>query len=334
MSRMGAPRDLKDRIGKRLFRNPRMVRDMLGAFVPARWTAGIDADTLRELPGELINERGDKRLADLLWLADAPDGAPVLVMLENQSTPGRRMAARMMTQAGLLYETLSGRARGLDGKFPPLLAVVVYTGVSRWREPEDLAVLVRASDGAMVELYGRRYRLLDLGALAGEHLPRCNRLTVLVRLTFLESAFDAGRVLAEAREWMDIDDEDEQSLYQGYLDWFYALMPDYRPEGWDPTSGRRPEELMGEVSMLQRNTERAIERYRREGIEQGFQRERALLCRLATRRFGDDLGRRLGARLADVKDPILFDKVGDLVLECATGEELLSGVNGMAAGDR
>ena len=45
-SRMGAPRDLKDRIGKRLFRNPRMVRDMLGAFVPARWTADIDADTL------------------------------------------------------------------------------------------------------------------------------------------------------------------------------------------------------------------------------------------------------------------------------------------------
>ena len=135
-------------------------------------------------------------------------------------------------------------------------------------------------------------------------------------------------------QWMDIDDEDEQSLYQGYLDWFYALMPDYRPEGWDPASGRRPEELMGEVSTLQRNTERAIERYRREGIEQGIARERALLCRLAARRFGDDLGRRLGAPLADVKDPSLFDKVGDLILECATGEELQSGVNGMAAGAR
>ena len=136
----------------------------------------------------------------------------------------------MMRQAGLLYETLSGRARGLDGKLPPLLAVVVYTGVSRWREPEDLAVLVRASEGAMVELNGRRYR--------------------------------------------------------------------------------------------------------REGIEQGIACERALLCRLAAHRFGDDLGQRLGARLADVKDPILFDKVGDLILECATGEELLSGVNGMAAADR
>ena len=72
----------------------------------------------------------------------------------------------------------------------------------------------------------------------------------------------------------------------------------------------------------------------RGSIEQGIARERALLCRLAARRFGDDPGRRLGARLADVKDPSLFDKVGDLILECATGEELLSGVNGMAAGDR
>ena len=51
------------------------------------------------------------------------------------------------------------------------------------------------------------------------------RPTVLVRLTFLESAFDAGRVLAEAREWMDIDDEDEQSLFSTYFPSVRLLTP-------------------------------------------------------------------------------------------------------------
>ena len=71
---MATPRDIKDRIAKRLFRHPRLVRDMLGAFVPAEWTAALDLDSLRELPAEFINPKGDKRLGDLLLLAGAPGG--------------------------------------------------------------------------------------------------------------------------------------------------------------------------------------------------------------------------------------------------------------------
>ena len=111
---------------------------------------------------------------------------------------------------------------------------------------------------------------------------------------------------------------------------------------------------MEEMTEFRRNTERAIERYRREGlelgierglergleqgiergIERGFEHERSLLARLASRRFGDAAGRRLGAWLAGVSDPAVFDKVGDLIVDCATGEELLCGVNGTQAGDR
>ena len=103
---------------------------------------------------------------------------------------------------------------------------------------------------------------------------------------------------------------------------------------------------MEEMTAFRRNTERAIERYRREGLELGIERglergiergiehERSLLARLASRRFGDAAGRRLGAWLAGVSDPAVFDKVGDLIVDCATGEELLCGVNGTQAGDR
>ena len=90
---------------------------------------------------------------------------------------------------------------------------------------------------------------------------------------------------------------------------------------------------MEEMTAFRRNTERAIERYRREGFELGFEHERSLLARLASRRFGDAAGRRLGAWLASVSDPAVFDKVGDLIVDCATGEEFLYGIDGTQAGD-
>ena len=99
---------------------------------------------------------------------------------------------------------------------------------------------------------------------------------------------------------------------------------------------------MEEVTTFRRNTERAIERYRREGlelgiergIERGFEHERSLLARLASRRFGDAVGQRLGGWLAGVSDPAVFDRVGDLIVDCATGEDLLGGIDGTQAGDR
>ena len=100
---MNAPRDIKDRIAKRLLRHPRMARDML-AFVPAEWLADVRLESLRELPAEYISASGGRRVGDLLMLADRDDGRRLLLMIEHQSTPGKRMAARMTNQTGMLYE--------------------------------------------------------------------------------------------------------------------------------------------------------------------------------------------------------------------------------------
>ena len=266
------------------------------------------------------------------------------------------MAARMMTQTGMLYESLTPRVRDAAGRLPPLLAVVVYTGDGEWQAATDLAELVGdgaagAGTGVMAELAGRRYVVLDSRRLAREHPPERNRMTVFVRLTFFASAFEAWEVLAGAREWLDLADEEERSLYQGYVDWLGALAPEHRSEDWDPEKTRRVEELMEEMTAFQRNTERAIERYRREGMELEkarsaerersllaeqqslLTRERSLLARQASRRFGAAVGRRLGAWLAEVSDPAVLDKVGDLIVDCATGEELLDGIDKTPAAD-
>ena len=255
------------------------------------------------------------------------------MLIENQSAPDRRMPARAMARTGLLYETLSAAARAPDGKFPPALVVVVYTGDRPWRGPDDLTGLVRVPASAPFSgLAGRRYARLDLRDRAAQYPERNNRMSALARLTFAESYVDAIRVLGDVREWLDFGDADEARLYQCYLDWFHAVEPRFRPRDWDPERERKLEELMVEQSILERNNERWLQRYRREALAEGrrdgLAHERALLVRQAARRFGADTGRRLEALLRAVEDPDRLERVGDLIVDSETGEQLLGGLDG------
>ena len=321
---MATPRDTKDRILKRMLRCPRVVRDLL-VLLPAEWADVVDATSLRELPTEFISERGDKRIADLCWFAEGGGGDSAIVLIENQSTPDWRMPARATTRVGLLYESLGATARGPDGRFPPVVIVVVYTGHRRWRMPDDLTGLVRVpARHPLPWLDGRRYARLDLRDVATQYPEQGNRMVALARLTFAESVFDVNRLLADLCGWLDFEDEDETRLYQCYIDWLYAVEPRLRPHGWDPDRDRKLEELMEERSILARNTDRWLERYGRGVFADG---RRESLVRLAARRFGADIGRRLGGRLQNVDDPGLLDRVGDLILDCETGEQLLASID-------
>ena len=64
-----------------------------------------------------------------------------------------------------------------------------------------------------------------------------------------------------------------------------------------------------------------------QGREQGREQERALLCRLAARKFDDDAGRRLAAVLAGA-DADRLAEVGDLIIECGTAAELFARLPG------
>ena len=68
--------------------------------------------------------------------------------------------------------------------------------------------------------------------------------------------------------------------------------------------------------------EQGLEQGREQGLEQG----RALLCRLAARKFDTATGERLSAVLAEVADPDRLAEVGDWIIECGTADELLARV--------
>ena len=62
----------------------------------------------------------------------------------------------------------------------------------------------------------------------------------------------------------------------------------------------------------------------RRGRAEGHAGQRALLCRLAARRFDAGTAEGLAELLADVDDPVDLADVGDWIIDCATGNDLLA----------
>ena len=61
-----------------------------------------------------------------------------------------------------------------------------------------------------------------------------------------------------------------------------------------------------------------------QGLEQGLQRERALLRRLVTLRFGASAAKQAAQRLERITDANRLEEIGELILRCETGGELLA----------
>ena len=79
--------------------------------------------------------------------------------------------------------------------------------------------------------------------------------------------------------------------------------------------------------MLAESVKEWTEQWLREGREQGLERgraeERALLCRQASRKFGAETAERLSGLLARLTDPERLAEIGEWIIECGTGAELL-----------
>ena len=69
--------------------------------------------------------------------------------------------------------------------------------------------------------------------------------------------------------------------------------------------------------------EQGLEQGREQGLERGRAEERALLCRLAARKFDTETAERLSGLLERLADPERLAEVGDWIIECGTGADLL-----------
>jgi hypothetical protein len=69
-----------------------------------------------------------------------------------------------------------------SARLPPLLLVVLYNGESRWHVPTEIAELIALPPDSSLWHWQPQvwYRLLDMGAFAGEDLARSDSLAALL----------------------------------------------------------------------------------------------------------------------------------------------------------
>ena len=98
--------------------------------------------------------------------------------------------------------------------------------------------------------------------------------------------------------------------------------------------GELPRRWMEEPTMLEHRMDEWEQEWFRQGREEGILRgreegraeERALLLRLTARRFGTDTAEAMGRLLEGVDDADHLAEVGEMIVDCRTGGELLDRV--------
>ena len=113
-----------------------------------------------------------------------------------------------------------------------------------------------------------------------------------------------------------------------FAKWLERLMRRLAPRDAPPTISTVEEARMTLEERVSQWPRQWLEQGRAQGIEQGraqgIEQGRALLCRLAARKFDAAAGEGLASALAGVADPERLAQVGDWIIECETGADLLA----------
>ncbi len=338
---------MHDAAYKGLFSHRPMVEDLLRGFAARGWGDRLDFETLEKLPADYVSDDLRQRHGDSVWrLRLQGQGEAwlyLLVMLEFQSTVDRHMAVRVLVYTGLLYQDLIRRG-ALDeaGRLPPVLPVVLYNGPERWTAPVEAGDLIAPVGEALAPFQpSQRYFLLDEGRWGKDDLPGRNLVSALVGLETSATAQELWKAAEALSGWLRDSGDDE--LRRAFAEWLRQVSSRRFGEG----APLAADALEGGRAMLAERVQEWIEEWLRQGREQGLERgleqgreqglelglerglergraeERALLCRLASRRFGAETGERLSRMLGRLTDPERLAEVGDQIIECGTGAELL-----------
>ena len=322
---------------KRLFAFPRMVEDLLHAVVTGEWLDEADFATLRKLSAEYVSDDLRRRHGDTVWQVRLGDGwLHVLVLLEFQSRDDPDMALRILEYTALLYRELArNEALGRDGLRPPVLPVVLYNGVDRWKAAREVRELISPVGPSLAPYQpSQRYLLLDERHIEEDDLPSRNLMAAVVGLEQSRTPADLVRVVDALRErpWEPRDRE----LRRAFGDWARRMAEEFMQDKAEnlPRADERDERdeldevYMTLVERVGQWPKEWIERGRAQGLEQGLEQglrhERALLCRQAASRFGSDTARLLSDFLVVIKDPDRLAYIGECLVRCDTGAGFLA----------
>ena len=319
----------RDDAWKRLISLPVLVQHLLEGFV-SPIAERLDFSTLWQLPADSVKADARQRNGDAALRVNMNDGSArsLVLLLKFQSTIDPSMPARMRDYAAAARERLRRQTKmDPDGKIR-VLPVVVYSGTFYWNALNCATeVCVTAGGEPSLGLTGD-YLLLDVNRLVRKDLPRDNLVAAVFRL-------NAAKTLDELRARLramprGLDDDVSRAL----IDWIRMVFPEMFPQsdtaGVTASLEREFPEIAkeeGTMMALAKRVQEWEEEYGRQGFEkglaQGLAAERELICRMATRKFGATAGGALARNLAGISDSDRLAVIGERIIDCGTGAELL-----------
>ena len=269
----------------------------------------------------------------------------VLVLVEFQSGVDRDMAGRIREYTGMLLDRLiRNDVVAREGGLPRVLAVVVYNGRERWTaigEEAHLAPVPSARAERDLALFQPQlYRRIDENSRSEHDWPERNLVAATIRLQCSASPGELPpRLLAEARRFAGAE---RRPFRQALHAWAKALWADETgAEAGFPSFEELEQEKEIEMTTMlharwdehkasvraegvEQGLAQGVEQGFAQGLEQGLADGRALLRRLATLKFGSGAAERLSSGLAKLASREDLDRVGEWIIQCESGEELLA----------
>ncbi len=338
---------------KLLFSHARMVEDLLRGFIPEDWVQGLDFTTLEKVSASQITDDLRERHNDLIWRVrwHSPNAPPcwlyLYLMLEFQSSVDHWMAVRILTYVGLLYQDLIRQGQlGANGKLPPVMPILLYNGRPAWTAPCDLDALVEQVPGLEGYRPRIRYFLLDEQHYDEARLTELRGLSAaLFRLERSQTPEAMVEVLTLLVGWLDAPGNG--SLRQAFTEFLRLVLLPARLPGVELPIMHELSEVRAMLSErvqewteqwkqqglergLQEGLQEGLQQGRREGRQEGLHAERMLLSRQAGRRFGPAIAARLDELTVALDDPEPLAAIGECLIDCASGEELMQQVERIA----
>ena len=300
------------------------------------WLGAFDPETLEPVPTERIDETLHRHLSDLVWRVRLRDGgeddwAYLFVLIEFQSEVDHLMAFRVRTYVNLLYRGLwTGRRFGASDRLPPVLPVVLYNGESPWTAAasvEELVAPAARPSGAVaaVPFYaGSGYVALDVGRAQGGESAADDVLSLVMGIERMSSLEEGYATLQSV--FSVLDGAEHRGLRRVFHTWFGLLVGS--GEGGVVIEEFEEMERLAEAGELRTPVQDRVRAWREADREEGraevIEQERALLRRLAERKFGADTAERAAPLLAGIGEPERLADVGEWIIDCASGDELIA----------
>ena len=322
-----------------------VLADLLRLVIPG-WADQLDLAAPENVSAEHVDEDHRRRVGDMVWKVrfrsgELADGSRpyILVPVEFQSTADRHMARRVREYTGLLLDRLvRNGVMAREGGLPRTLAVVVYNGGERWTaigEESHLAPVPSAlAERDLALLQPQLYRRVDAGAGSEQDWPEDNLVAATARLQRSATPDELWpRLSAEARRFPG---PARRAFRQALHAWAKALWEDGTgAEAAFPSFEELEQEEQEMPTILQARWARHEADLRESGLAQGRELgradERVRLRRQAALKFGPGTADRLADHLAGLTTSEDLDRVGDWIIECESGDELLSRLRSVAS---